>query len=98
MTTQRLHTLQILENNPVDAVDEHITRLTDKSFYYLNCPAGGVFEDKNIGVNILEPQWESQILSQMKGFVEQFLAPCSVQQKRFVGILSNARTVLSVLS
>ena len=82
--------IQILGNNPVDVVDEQITGRTDKSFFYLNCPAGGVFEDKNIGVSILEPPWESQIFSQMKGFSEQFLAACSVQPKRFVGILSNA--------
>ena len=29
-------------------------------------------------------------MSQLKGFAEQFLAACSVQPKRFVGILSNA--------
>ena len=38
--------IQILGNNPVDVVDEQITGRTDKSFFYLNCPAGGVFEDK----------------------------------------------------
>ena len=45
---------------------------------------------KKSEINILQSQWESQILSQMKGFAEQFLAACSVQPKRFVGILSNA--------
>ena len=67
--TQRLHTLQIFEyilgNNPVDVFDERIAGCNDISFYYLNCPARGVYEDENIGVNILEPQWESQILSQL---------------------------------
>jgi len=88
--TEYVTNILILGHKPLDVVDEHIGGRTDKSFFYLNCPAGGVFEDKNIGVKILEPQWESQIFSQIKGFAEQFLAACSVQPKRFVGILSNA--------
>lgn len=82
--------VQIVGDNRIDIIEEAIRGQTDKSFDHLECPAGGIFEDKTIGVNIRAPQWEAQILTQLKGFAEQFVRVCSRQPLKFVGILSNA--------
>ena len=74
----------------VSTCDEMITGFTDKSFWYNNCPAGGIFEDKSIAVCITEPKNEAEVLVEMKGFVEDFMERCAYQPMKFVGILTNS--------
>jgi hypothetical protein len=69
--------------------DVEVNGITDKSFYYRNCPIGGVYEDKTVGVNIREPKHEAQALTEVKAFAEQFKLTMAIEPSCFMGILSN---------